>query len=100
MGFLAAVHLQELRCPECGATLAIPGARSFVVDERGDPVGFDADDPPTEMELDIRCPNGHHVTLLVPNEISAEEVSVTPEEAPVAVDAVLVSGSTESGTAF
>ncbi len=100
MGFLAVVHLRELLCPECGARVADPGARSFVVDAAGDPVGFEEQDPPAELTLELHCPQGHPVELLVPNEIAAEDVSVTPDEAPLAVDAALLSGTRESGRPF
>ncbi|HTU82664.1 MAG TPA: hypothetical protein VMF61_11075 [Candidatus Acidoferrales bacterium] len=88
--FLAVVHLRDLRCPQCGQRLAKAGARSFVVDERGDPVGFDGDESPSEMRLELRCPDGHPLALLVPNEVAAEDVASTPDHAPVAVDAVLI----------
>jgi hypothetical protein len=97
MPFLAIVHLQEARCDRCGAVLAPPGARSFVVDDEGSPVLFDADDPAVAMTVELPCPNGHAVTRLVPSEISAEETLMTPERAPIAADAVLRSGMTESG---
>ncbi len=89
MPFLALVHLRELRCQECNALLARPGARSFVVDETGEPVNFSGEEPPAEMTVEIACPDGHETTLYVPNEIAAEETLVTPEDAPVARDAVL-----------
>jgi hypothetical protein len=100
MPFLAIVHLQALRCAVCGAPLAQPGARSFVVDPRGLPVSFDPTDPPAEMNVEIACLNGHATPLLVPNEISAEETLMTPERAPIAADATVCSGTTESGKAF
>ena len=100
MPFLAVVHLRPLDCPECGSPVAPAGSRSFVVDAGGSPVLFDAQDPPAEMEVALECPRGHAVALLVPNEISAEETMATPEEAPLATDAVLQSGRTESGAAL
>lgn len=80
--------------------LAEAGARSFIVDGQGDPVLFAEDDPPAEMIVQITCRNGHDTRLTVPNEISAEETLQTPEDAPVATDAVLISGKTESGKAL
>lgn len=97
MPFFALVHLQEARCAQCGALLAAPGARSFVVAPDGAPFFFDPGDLPAEMTVEMPCPNGHALTLLLPNEISAEESLMTPEDAPIAADAVLRSGSTESG---
>jgi hypothetical protein len=87
--FLAVVHLRELECPECGATIAQPGARSFVVDPQGGPLLFDEESAPSEMTLTIACPRGHHATLLVPNEVAVEETMTTPDAAPIAADAVL-----------
>jgi hypothetical protein len=95
--FLSIVHLQPQRCPECGMPVAEPGARSFIVGTDGSPVLFSEDDPPAEMKVEIPCPNGHDVELFVPNEIAAEETLMTPDEAPIATDAVLDSGTTESG---
>lgn len=89
MPFLAVVHLRELVCPECGAVIAAPGARSFVVDPQGAPILFDEQNMPGEMSLTIACPSGHVATLLVPNEVSVEETMVTPDAAPIAADAVL-----------
>jgi len=87
--FLSVVLLRELVCPECGAKLAEPGARSFVVDPQGTPVNFEEQSMPSEMALTIACPNGHFATLLVPNEVSVEETMATPDAAPIAADAVL-----------
>lgn len=98
--FLSLVHLVALQCEECSAGLAEPGARSFIVDGEGDPVPFSPDDPPAEMVVQILCPNGHLTELSVPNEISAEESIITPDEAPIGADACLISGTTESGKAL
>lgn len=98
MPFLALVHLQPLACPECGAQLAQPGARSIIVDRDRSPVLFSSEDPPAEMKVEMPCPNGHPVVLFVPNEIAAEETLMTPDEAPLAPDAVLDDGTTETGT--
>lgn len=98
--FLSIVHLVALKCEECSADLAQPGARSFIVDSQGDPVQFSADDPPAEMVVELSCPNGHVTELNVPNEISAEESMTTPDEAPIGADACLISGTTESGKAL
>lgn len=90
MPFLSLVHLRELACAQCGKALASPGARSFIVDADGNPVHFAQDEPPSEMVVRLTCRNGHATELRVPNEISAEETLTTPEEAPVAADAVLM----------
>lgn len=95
--FLSLVHLTELRCEECKALLAQPGARSFIVTLDGDPVRFTPDDPPAEMVVHLLCPQGHATELNVPNEMSAEESMTTPDEAPMGADACLISGTTESG---
>ncbi len=88
--FLALVHLRELRCEQCNALLAPPGARSFIVDANGDPLRFSQEEPPEEMTVEILCPNGHETALYVPNEIAAEETLVTPPDAPIGRDATLV----------
>lgn len=97
MPFLTLVHLKRLACAKCGTVLAQPGARSFIVDLDGSPVLFDANDLPAEMQAEIRCSHGHATEVFVPNEISAEESLMTPEDAPIAADALLRSGTTESG---
>ena len=89
MPFFAVVHLREFNCPECGARIAEPGARSFVVDPQGAPVLFDEQNMPGEMTLTIACPGGHVATLLVPNEVAVEETMITPDAAPIAPDAIL-----------
>ena len=89
MPFLALVHLRDLRCSECNAELATAGARSFIVDERGEAVNFSAQEPPDQMVIEIHCASGHSTMLYVPNEIGAEETLTTPENAPIARDAVL-----------
>lgn len=98
--FLSLVHLTEMRCEECGEVLAPAGARSFIVTLDGDPVEFSPDDPPAEMVVHLLCSNGHGSELNVPNEIAAEESMSTPDEAPIGVDACLISGTTESGKAL
>lgn len=90
MPFLALVHLRELRCAECGATLAQAGARSFVVDDERNPLNL-TEGATEEMTVEIACPRGHVTTLFVPNEIGAEETLATPVNAPVGRDAVRVS---------
>ena len=90
MPFLALVHLRERRCPQCHALLGAAGARSFVVDERGDPVNFSHDDPPEAMVVEFVCPNGHRTALNVPEDLSAEETLATPEDAPIGRDATIV----------
>jgi hypothetical protein len=90
MPFLALVHLRELRCSECGVELASAGSRSFVVDASGLPANFPEDGGPEDMTVVIHCRNGHETELYVPNEIAAEDVASTPDDAPVGVDAVLL----------
>lgn len=53
-------------------------------------MSFSESEPPEEMTVEIECPNGHPVTLYVPNEIAAEETLRTPETAPIARDATIV----------
>lgn len=91
MPFLSLVHLRELRCPLCSKEIAAPGARSFIVDGDGNPVHFAEERPPQEMTVALQCRNGHTTEISVPNEIAAEETLATPEDAPIAADAVLVS---------
>lgn len=98
--FLSLVHLNELRCEQCKALLAQPGARSFIVTLDGDPVQFSPDDPPAEMVVHLLCADSHANELDVPNEISAEESISTPDDAPLGSDACLISGTTESGKAL
>ena len=90
MPFLALVHLRECRCPQCNALLGLPGARSFVVDERGDPVSFSSEEPPEAMTVAFVCANGHRSTLSVPDDLGAEETLSTPEGAPIGRDAMIV----------
>ena len=88
--FLALVHLRDMRCAQCGASLAQAGARSFVVNDRGLPYDFAAEGEPESMRVRLVCPNGHDNELMVPLEISAEEALMVPDDAPVATDAVRV----------
>jgi len=88
--YLALVHLRDLVCEPCGAPLAVAGARSFIVSDDDEPVGFEQGAVPEEMTVELRCPLGHVTTLLVPNEIGAEETMQTPEEAPIGADAFIV----------
>jgi hypothetical protein len=88
--FLSLVHLRELRCAQCGDRLAEAGARSFIVDDDGSPHSFASDDQPEGVAVAIVCPNGHATTLLVPSEIAAEEALITPDDAPIGLDAVLL----------
>ena len=90
MPFLALVHLRELRCGQCKVLLAEAGARSFLVDERGEAVNFSETEPPDEMTVAVFCPQRHENILYVPNEIGAEETLYTPQDAPVARDATLL----------
>lgn len=88
--FLDLVHVRERRCEKCGEPLAQPGSRSFIVDAGGDPINFDAEAPPQTMRVALRCASGHTTTLDVPQDISAEETLMTPDDAPIAVDAQLL----------
>jgi phage FluMu protein Com len=90
MPFLALVHLRDLRCAQCNELLAVAGARSFLVDEGGEAVNFTAEEPPEEMTASIVCSRGHENVLYVPNEIGAEETLYTPEQAPIARDAIML----------
>ncbi|HTZ55910.1 MAG TPA: hypothetical protein VMB20_12685 [Candidatus Acidoferrum sp.] len=90
MPFLALVHLRERRCADCNALLGEAGARSFVIDQRGDPVNFSQDEPPEEMQAVLVCQNGHSTTLRVPDDLGAEETLATPDGAPIGRDAMIV----------
>jgi hypothetical protein len=90
MQFLALVHLRELSCAQCGAPLAVPGSRSVIVDENGDPLFFPDAGVPEEISAELHCANGHATRLHVPGDMSAEETMHTPEEAPLAGDATVV----------
>ena len=85
--FLSVVHLRELKCSMCEAILAVAGARSFIVDDKGDPLAFSQDEPPEALAVQFVCRNGHVTELNVPDEIGAEESLLTPDEAPIAADA-------------
>ncbi|HEY8298630.1 MAG TPA: hypothetical protein VIG32_11485 [Candidatus Baltobacteraceae bacterium] len=97
MPFLNLVHLRDALCVTCAAPIADAGSRSFIVDAGGDPIYFATEDPPAEMVVELVCPNAHASVLHVPNEISAEEALMTPDDAPIGRDATLTSGTTESG---
>lgn len=97
MAYLSLVHLRDLHCAVCNALLARAGARSFIVDQDGNPMHFSQEDPPAEMVVQLTCPNGHTTEFNVPNEIAAEEALTTPDDAPIGVDASVLSGVTESG---
>jgi len=88
--FLDIVHVRERRCAQCGEIFAEPGSRSFIVDASGLPVNFDAEKPPEQLRLALTCPYGHVTTVNVPEDLSAEATLMTPDDAPIAVDAVLV----------
>ena len=88
--FLDIVHVRERRCAQCEQVLAQPGSRSFIVDAGGDPVNFDEEHPPETMRVGLRCRNGHLNTLTVPGDASAEATMMTPDDAPIAVDAQLL----------
>ncbi len=89
--FLDVVHLRERRCAQCGETLAAPGSRSFIVDAAGDPLYFDEEHPPQAMRVALRCSKRHATALEVPGDASAEATMMTPDDAPIAVDALLLS---------
>ncbi|GAC1388244.1 MAG: hypothetical protein NVSMB31_01910 [Vulcanimicrobiaceae bacterium] len=91
MPFLDVVHIRERRCAVCGDFLARAGARSFIVDSDGLPVAFAEDDPPQAMHVSMTCGNGHATELHIPGDVSAEATMMTPDDAPIAVDAVLIS---------
>ena len=90
MPFLALVHLRELRCAQCNELLAVAGARSFLVDESGEAINFSEEEPPDEMTAAILCSRKHENLLYIPNEIGAEETLRTPEDAPIARDAIMM----------
>ncbi len=90
MPFLNLVHLREMRCTECEHLLATAGSRSFIVNVQRDPVWFEEDREPAEMILEIDCPNGHSTNVTVPNELAAEPALQTPDDAPIALDALLL----------
>ena len=90
MPFLALVHLRELRCEQCNELLAPAGSRSFLVDDSGEAVNFSESEPPDEMTVGVFCSRKHENVLYVPNEISAEETLYTPEDAPIARDAIML----------
>lgn len=98
--FLSLVHLRDALCPQCGHLLAQAGARSFIVDMQGAPVAFSSDDPPEKMAVHLLCPARHTAEFAVPADVSAEECMVTPDDAPIGVDACLICGTTESGKAL
>jgi len=90
MPYLNIVHLRALTCAVCGAELASAGARSFIVSGNGEPFSFPADDIPENLLVQLTCANGHVTELSVPGEVSAEEARMTPDDAPIATDAVNV----------
>jgi hypothetical protein len=96
--FLAVTHLHAARCPQCGSLLAAPGARSFIVAEDGLPASFSESDLPNEIAVELQCPHGHALRLLIPNQAAAEDVAAIPDEAPIGSDARLIRGEPEPGT--
>lgn len=100
MPFLALVHLRDVRCGQCGCQLAGAGARSFIVDRQGNPLHFSSEDPPAQLMVELRCPNAHVTRLNVPNDVAAEEALATPDAAPIALDAQIVSGTTDGGASL
>ena len=89
MPYLDLVHVRERRCAQCGDVYAEPGSRSFIVHTNGLPVDFDEKHPPAELRVALTCRNGHPTTLRVPEDVSAEAAMMTPDDAPIAVDAVV-----------
>ncbi len=90
MPFLALVHLRELHCEQCGSLIAAAGARSFVVDAVSNPVNFSRSEPPSEMTVELVCPNGHVTQRRVPFDLAAEETLAIPDDAPIGRDAMIV----------
>ncbi len=88
--FLALVHLRTITCPTCREVLATEGARSIIVDEAGDPVVFSTEDQPEGLDVVLACSLEHEIELSVPLNISVESVEMTPDDAPLAVDARVV----------
>jgi hypothetical protein len=93
VGFLAVLHVWPLACPECGAPITAPGVRSIVVDSEGAPVFFTLEAVPETMTVEIPCANGHVVALRVPDDFSAEEAVMIPDDAPVAENATIIAGT-------
>jgi hypothetical protein len=100
MPFLNLVHVRELRCKTCIALLAPAGARSFIVDAEHNPAAISVDDPAAQIVVRLTCPNGHVTVLTVPNDVAAEEALMTPDNAPIAVDACIASSGTQSREAL
>ena len=91
MPFLDLVHLRERKCASCGSILAPAGSRSFIVDASGLPVDFAPAQTPQGMSVRLLCALGHETLLNVPADVGAEAALMTPDDAPIAVDATLVS---------
>lgn len=89
-----------MRCATCDELLADPGARSFLVNASGDPLSVGTEDPPSTILVEVRCSNGHSSRLRVPDDLAAEETIAVPDDAPIARDARIVSGTTEGGRAL
>lgn len=93
MPFLDVVHVRERRCAHCDVVIAPAGSRSFIVDADGLPVPFSEDAPPEGMTVRLECSNGHETRLDVPGDVSAEAAMMTPDDAPIAADAMYLSGA-------
>lgn len=91
MPFLDLVHLRERTCASCGLMLAPAGSRSFIVDVSGLPVDFSESATLQGMTVRLLCANGHETMLNVPADVGAEAALMTPDDAPIATDATLVS---------
>ena len=89
--FLDLVHLRERACASCGSLVAPAGSRSFIVDVSGLPVDFALSQTPQGMTVRLLCENGHETLLNVPGDAGAEAALMTPDDAPIAADATLVS---------
>ena|ERR1700681_1266054 len=82
-------------CPECSAVLAAAGARSTLTDESGALILFNDGDPPAQLTIALKCPNGHRVAP--PDDSTIEWWFVSPKDAPEGCAAVAVRGKTASG---
>lgn len=71
--------------------LAPAGSRSFIVDASGLPVDFTESQTPQSMTVRLLCELGHETLLSVPADVGAEAALMTPDDAPIATDATLVS---------
>jgi hypothetical protein len=89
------VFAHAFACPECTVALAVAGARSTLTDETGALILFADSDPPLELTVSLKCPNGHTVTP--PDDSSFEWWFSSPKDAPEGCVVVAVRGRTVSG---